>query len=165
MNHRKVPPRRRPLPARAVLLACALAAAAPPLGAQTPARPRFDALVAAAKRRVAELDAAGLEARLRRDPPPVLIDVREKDEWDAGRIPGAVHLSKGVLEREIEALVPDPAAEIVLYCASDARSALAADSLRRMGYTRVRNLQGGYRAWKKERGEEGPRGGSHVPRP
>ncbi len=114
-----------------------------------PAPSRFDALVAEARREVTEIAPAELAARLARPRPPLLVDVREDSEWAAGRLPGAVHMSRGVLERRLEEAAPDPATEVVLYCASGARSALAARSLRRMGYTRVSSLAGGYRAWTK----------------
>jgi rhodanese-related sulfurtransferase len=76
-----------------------------------------------------------------------LIDVREADEYAAGRIPGAEHLSKGIIERDIETTVPDPNAEIVLYCGGGFRSALAAENLQKMGYTKVWSLAGGWRDW------------------
>lgn len=76
-----------------------------------------------------------------------LIDVREESEYARGRLPGAVHLSKGVIERDIEAAVPDPATPLVLYCGGGYRSALAADALTRMGYTDVMSMDGGWRGW------------------
>jgi rhodanese-related sulfurtransferase len=76
-----------------------------------------------------------------------LIDVREENEWKAGRLPGAVHLSKGVIERDIEKMIPETQAPIVLYCGGGFRSALAADNLRRMGYEQVFSMDGGWRAW------------------
>jgi rhodanese-related sulfurtransferase len=76
-----------------------------------------------------------------------LVDVREESEWRAGHLPSAQHLGKGVLERDIEKAIPDPGAEIVLYCGGGFRSVLAADALQQMGYRRVRSLAGGYRAW------------------
>ncbi|MEM1061504.1 MAG: rhodanese-like domain-containing protein, partial [Planctomycetota bacterium] len=78
-----------------------------------------------------------------------LLDVREQSEFAAGRIPGARHLGKGVIERDIEAAVPDVDAEIVLYCGGGYRSALAAESLQKMGYTRVISMDGGFRGWKE----------------
>jgi rhodanese-related sulfurtransferase len=77
-----------------------------------------------------------------------LVDVREDHEWATDRIGGARHLARGVLERDIEVAIPDLDAEIVLYCAGGFRSALAADSLQKMGYRDVRSLAGGFRAWK-----------------
>ena len=77
-----------------------------------------------------------------------LIDVREDREWWEGRAAGAEHMSRGVIERDIEALVPDKGTELILYCGGGYRSALAADSLRRMGYTNVFSLAGGWEAWR-----------------
>ena len=78
-----------------------------------------------------------------------LVDVREDGEWEQGRARGAEHMGRGVIERDIEARVPDKAAELILYCGGGYRSALAADSLRRMGYTNVYSLAGGWRAWRE----------------
>ena len=108
----------------------------------------FLRLVADAKTRVRELDVTEARARLRADPPARLIDVREDDEWRAGRAAGAEHLGRGVIERDIEARHPDRAAELILYCGGGYRSALAADSLLRMGYEYVYSMAGGWKAWK-----------------
>lgn len=78
-----------------------------------------------------------------------LLDVREVYEWQTGHIPGARHLARGILERDIERMLPDPQSEIILYCGGGFRSALAADSLQRMGYRRVRSLAGGFRGWQE----------------
>lgn len=78
-----------------------------------------------------------------------LVDVREESEFAAGHLPGAVHLGKGVIERDIEKAIPDTAAPIVLYCGGGFRSALAADNLQQMGYTDVLSMDGGYSAWVK----------------
>jgi rhodanese-related sulfurtransferase len=80
-----------------------------------------------------------------------LIDVREDHEWSAGHLPNAVHLGKGIVERDIEARFPDPATELVLYCGGGYRSALVADALQKMGYSNVISMDGGFRGW-KERG-------------
>ena len=109
--------------------------------------PQFLKLVEDAKARVHEMDAAGLLQKLRQKGSFRLVDVREAEEFAAGRIPGAEHLCKGIIERDIETAVPDPNAEIVLYCGGGFRSALAADNLQRMGYTRVYSLAGGWREW------------------
>ncbi|MEO1277423.1 MAG: rhodanese-like domain-containing protein [Planctomycetota bacterium] len=77
----------------------------------------------------------------------VLVDVREESEFANGRIPGAIHLGKGVIERDAEDRLKDPDATIVLYCGGGYRSALAADNLQKMGYTRVISMDGGYRGW------------------
>ncbi|MBV9919695.1 MAG: rhodanese-like domain-containing protein [Pseudonocardia sp.] len=76
-----------------------------------------------------------------------LFDVREDNEWAAAHAAGAEHLSKGIIERDIERTVPDTAAEVLLYCGGGFRSALAADALQRMGYTNVKSVAGGWRAW------------------
>lgn len=78
-----------------------------------------------------------------------LVDVREDREWEAGHARGAEHMGRGVIERDIEAAVPDKGAELILYCGGGYRSALAADNLRRMGYTNVYSLAGGWRAWRE----------------
>ena len=77
----------------------------------------------------------------------MLIDVREKEDWDAARIPGAVHLSRGLLELEIEEIAPSLDASIICHCGGGSRSALAAESLQRMGYKNVKSLAGGFKAW------------------
>ena len=78
-----------------------------------------------------------------------LIDVREKDEWEKGVIPSAIHLSKGIIERDIENKISDKDAFIVLYCGGGYRSALAADNLQKMGYTNIHSLVGGYSGWRQ----------------
>jgi rhodanese-related sulfurtransferase len=85
--------------------------------------------------------------RLASGEPFVLVDVREESEFVAGHIPGAVHLGKGVIERDIEAKIPDPATPLVLYCGGGFRSALAADAIQKMGYTNVISMDGGWRGW------------------
>jgi rhodanese-related sulfurtransferase len=109
--------------------------------------PRFLQLVADAKSRIRECTVADVRARQQAQTPFVLIDVREESEYAAGHIPGAIHISKGVLERDIEAKVPDPQTPLVLYCGGGFRSALAADALQKMGYTNVVSMDGGWRAW------------------
>ena len=79
----------------------------------------------------------------------IVIDVREDSEWAAGRVRGAEHMGKGVIERDIEARVPDKSAELILYCGGGFRSALSADSLQKMGYTNVSSMAGGWRAWRE----------------
>jgi len=108
---------------------------------------RFLALVDEAKARISELDVAQTLRALQGASPPVLIDCREAHEFQAGHAEGAEHLSKGVLERDIEARHPDPETPIVLYCGGGYRSALAADALQGMGYRQVWSLAGGWRAW------------------
>jgi rhodanese-related sulfurtransferase len=109
--------------------------------------PGFLRLVDEARQRIREVGVADVD-RLRRSGNPFeLIDVREEEEWRRGHLPGARHLCKGVIERDIETTVPDHGARIVLYCGGGFRSALAADNLQRMGYTRVESMDGGWRAW------------------
>jgi rhodanese-related sulfurtransferase len=108
----------------------------------------FLRVVADAKTRIREVDAADVADRLDGGEPFHLIDVREDREYAAGRIPGSIHIGKGVIERDIEARIPDLDAGIVLYCGGGYRSALAADALQRMGYANVASLRGGYRGWK-----------------
>ncbi len=109
--------------------------------------PRFLRLVEETKERIREIHADELKRKLENSDPVHLIDVREAGEFAAGRIPGAQHLCKGILERDIETAIPDLNAEIVLYCGGGFRSALAADNLQKMGYTRVRSLAEGWRGW------------------
>ncbi len=111
--------------------------------------PGFLKIVNDARSRIKELTLADVQPRVGRKEPFLLIDVREESEFAAGRIPGAVHLGKGVIERDIETRVPDTATELVLYCGGGYRSALAADNLQKMGYTNVWSMDGGYRAWKE----------------
>ena len=108
--------------------------------------PGFLRLVDDAKTRVREVTLERLQARRSANPDLHLVDVREDDEWRAGHVAGAVHLGKGVIERDVEAAIPDADAEIVLYCGGGFRSALAADALQTMGYTNVASLDGGWRA-------------------
>ena len=109
--------------------------------------PGFLRLCEDALTRIAEIQAETLVAHLADGPPVVLVDVREDREWASGHIPGAIHVGRGVLERDAESLWPDPATPIVLYCGGGYRSALAADALQRLGFTEVRSLAGGVRAW------------------
>ena len=111
--------------------------------------PGFLALVTLAKQTVRECSVADVKARLDRNDAFHFIDVREDDEWSQGRAAGARHLGRGVLERDVEALIPDRDADIVLYCGGGFRSALAAESLQKMGYTRVTSMDGGIRAWRE----------------
>ena len=108
---------------------------------------RFVALVDAARARIAETTPSAVRERLAAAEPFVLVDVREESEWARGRLPGAVHVGKGVIERDAEAAFPDLDTPLVLYCGGGYRSALAADALGQMGYTRVESMDGGFRAW------------------
>jgi rhodanese-related sulfurtransferase len=109
--------------------------------------PGFLRLVESVRGGVREVDVVAVRAALAADPRARLIDVREESEWAAGHAVGAMHLGKGVIERDIERAVPDPTTPLILYCGGGFRSALAADALQRMGYTDVRSLAGGWRAW------------------
>jgi rhodanese-related sulfurtransferase len=109
--------------------------------------PGFLKLVTDAKARVKECTVEDMRKRQAAGEAFVLVDVREESEFAAGHIPGAVHMGKGIIERDIEARVPDPATPLVLYCGGGFRSALAADALQKMGYTNVISMDGGWRAW------------------
>ena len=109
--------------------------------------PGFLKLVDDARRRIREVSVAEVKAMLDRGERFHLLDVREESEWANGHLPGAQHLSKGVIERDIEQAIPDTAAPIVLYCGGGFRSALAADNLRAMGYRNVASMDGGWREW------------------
>jgi len=106
-------------------------------------------LVNDAKTRVREIDIEGYKKIRSAGVPHVLVDTREESEWDAGHVKGAVHMSKGVIERDIETNVPDKATKLVLYCGGGFRSALVADNLQKMGYTNAISLDGGWRALKE----------------
>ena len=108
---------------------------------------RFEDLVEDARSRIRETSVEELQRRIEAGERLYLVDVREESEWAQARIPGANWLGKGILERDIERAIPDPAEDIVVYCGGGYRSALAADSLQRMGYTNVRSLAGGIGAW------------------
>src|SRR4051794_35175664 len=109
--------------------------------------PRFLGIVNDAKQHVRELSVADVKQKLDRGEQFQLVDVREDHEWAAGHLPGATHIGKGVIERDIETKIPDTATPIVLYCGGGYRSALAADALQKMGYTNVLSMDGGYRGW------------------
>jgi len=104
-------------------------------------------LVNDAKTRVQQIDIAGYVKMREAGTPHVLIDTREESEWNAGHAQGALHLGKGIIERDIEGKVPDHDAVLVLYCGGGFRSALVADNLQKMGYTQCISLDGGWRAW------------------
>lgn len=109
---------------------------------------RFVQLVDAVRPGIRECTVPDIKARQDRGDVFLLIDVREDHEWAAGHLPLAMHLGKGIIERDIEARVPDPATEVVLYCGGGYRSALAAETLQKMGYTNVISMDGGFRGWK-----------------
>jgi rhodanese-related sulfurtransferase len=107
----------------------------------------FENLVSEAKKQVTEISPQDAAAKLKSSE-AVIIDVRDKDEWDEGHIPSALHLSRGTIELDIEEKVPDTNAIIICHCGGGGRSALAAESLQKMGYKNVRSMAGGFKAWK-----------------
>ena len=109
--------------------------------------PGFLELVKDAKKRVRETTVQEVKQRLDAKESITLIDVREESEWAMGHLPGAVHLGKGIIERDIENTLPTKGTLIVLYCGGGYRSALAADNLQKMGYTEVLSMDGGWRGW------------------
>ena len=109
--------------------------------------PGFLKIVDAVRPHIKECTIRDVKQRLDRGERFHLVDVREDHEWAKGRLPGATHLGKGIIERDIEEKIPDHAAPIVLYCGGGFRSALAADNLQKMGYTNVISMDGGYRGW------------------
>jgi rhodanese-related sulfurtransferase len=104
-------------------------------------------LVRDAKKRIKEENVQTTKKKLDAGEPLILVDVREESEWARGHIPNAVHLGKGIIERDIEKAIPDKSATVVLYCGGGFRSALAADNLQKMGYSNVISMDGGWREW------------------
>ena len=107
----------------------------------------FLKIVNDSKARVKEVTVAETLARLKANPNAILVDVREDNEWIAGHAAPAIHLGKGIIERDVDAAIPDRSAEVILYCGGGFRSALAGDALLRMGYTNVFSMAGGWKAW------------------
>ena len=107
----------------------------------------FLRIVNEAKSRIREVSVAAVREKLKRGESLHFVDIREDHEWSRGHAEGAVHLGKGIIERDIEALAPDPDDEIVLYCGGGYRSALSAEALQRMGYRNVFSMAGGYKEW------------------
>jgi rhodanese-related sulfurtransferase len=107
----------------------------------------FEKLVADAKKRITEVSATEAAAKAKSGE-AVIVDVREKDEWDEEHIPNAIHMSRGIIELDMEEKVPDTNAMIICHCGGGGRSALAAESLQKMGYKNVRSMAGGFKAWK-----------------
>jgi rhodanese-related sulfurtransferase len=112
--------------------------------------PGFLKIVEDAKKRIREVTIDEVKAKLDRKEKFLLIDVREESEYAADHLPGAVHLGKGIIERDVENRVPDRETPMVLYCGGGLRSALAADNLQKMGYTRVLSMDGGIRGWREK---------------
>ena len=112
--------------------------------------PGFLKLVDDAKSRVCELTVDDVKAKQDRGDEFFLVDVREEGEWNKDHLPGAIHLGKGIIERDVEERIPDTGADIVLYCGGGFRSALAADNLQKMGYTNVLSMDGGVRGWREK---------------
>ena len=108
---------------------------------------QFLKLVQDAKKNVKETNVADVKRRGDAGEKFLLVDVREDNEWANGHLPGAVHLGKGIIERDIVQRVPDANAKIILYCGGGFRSALAAENLQKMGYTNVESMDGGWRGW------------------
>ncbi len=112
--------------------------------------PRFLKIVDESRRRVRETTVDDIKKKLDQGEKFLLIDVREESEFAKDHLPGAVHMGKGVIERDIEQQVPDPSTLMVLYCGGGYRSALAADNLQKMGYTNVISMDGGIREWREK---------------
>jgi len=110
----------------------------------------FLRIVEDAKQRIHEVSIDEVKAKLDRGDKFLLVDVREESEFAKDHLPQAIHLGKGIIERDIEARVPDPHTLMVLYCGGGFRSALAADNLQKMGYTRVLSMDGGIREWREK---------------
>ena len=110
-------------------------------------RKRYEKLVAAAKKNITEILPTEAAEKLKTER-VVLVDVREQDEWDQGHIPDAIHISRGTMELDVEEMIPDPETTIICHCGGGGRSALAAETLQKMGYKNVRSMAGGLKAWK-----------------
>jgi len=108
---------------------------------------QFLKLVQEAKKHVKETNVPDVKRRSDAGEKFLLVDVREDHEWANGHLPGAVHLGRGIIERDIEQRVPDPNAKLILYCGGGFRSALVAENLQKMGYTNVESMDGGWKAW------------------
>jgi rhodanese-related sulfurtransferase len=109
--------------------------------------PQFLKLVNEAKKQVKETNVADVKRRMASGEKFLLVDVREDNEWEKGHVPGAVHMGRGVIERDIETQVPETSTKMILYCGGGFRSALVADNLQKMGYTNVESMDGGWKGW------------------
>src|SRR5436190_15607978 len=112
--------------------------------------PRFLKIVENTKQRIREVSVDDVKTKIDRGEKFVLVDVREESEWAKDHLPGAVHLGKGVIERDVEQRIPDLDTPLILYCGGGFRSALAADNLQKMGYRNVRSMDGGIRDWRQK---------------
>jgi len=109
----------------------------------------FLKLVNSAKSNIREISVSDTKEHMSENPNVKLVDVREDHEWEAEHAKGAIHLGKGIIERDIERTIPDQTTEIILYCGGGYRSALAAETLQKMGYTNVLSMAGGWKAWRE----------------
>lgn len=109
--------------------------------------PQFLKLVNEAKKKIKETNVADVKRRIDAGEKFILVDTREDTEWASGHIPGAVHMGRGIIERDIETHVPDTGTKMILYCGGGFRSALVAENLQKMGYTNVESMDGGWRGW------------------
>lgn len=109
--------------------------------------PQFLKLVNESKKKIKETNVADVKRRGDAGEKFLLVDVREDNEWAKGHLPGAMHMGRGVIERDIEQLVPDPTAKVILYCGGGFRSALVAENLQKMGYHNVESMDGGWKGW------------------
>ena len=108
----------------------------------------FMEIVKDAKTQIKQINLEGLNAALKAKEALLIVDIREESEWNAGSLPDAIYLGKGIIERDIEKTIPNKSEKLVLFCGGGSRSALAAESIQKMGYTNVYSLEGGYRGWK-----------------
>lgn len=109
--------------------------------------PKFLKLVNESKTKVKQTNVEGVKRRMDAGEKFLLVDVREDNEWANGHLPGAVHMGRGIIERDIEAAIPDTNTKMILYCGGGFRSALVADNLQKMGYTNVESMDGGWKGW------------------
>ena len=109
----------------------------------------FLKLVNSAKSNIREISVSDTKEHMSENPNAKLVDVREDHEWEAEHAKGAIHLGKGIIERDIERTIPDQTTEIILYCGGGYRSALAAETLQKLGYTNVLSMAGGWKAWRE----------------
>ena len=109
--------------------------------------PQFLKLVNEAKKKIKETNVADVKRRIDSGEKFILVDTREDTEWASGHIPGAVHMGRGIIERDVETQIPDTSTKMILYCGGGFRSALVAENLQKMGYTKVESMDGGWKGW------------------